>query len=269
VQDSYNIVPVTLAVLLHVIVFGSMFVAFDIKRETAPPILAIKATLVASETAVPPPVVRQPEPEPEPEPVRPDPNEEARQQAEAEKLREDARVERERLQKIEEDKRAAERKSAEDKARREREAEEARERRRKELEEQRQRDIERQREENRLEEERLANDSRNALIAAEAAQIEAQNSTEAQIYQTMIKQKVTRNWARPGTAQDDLSCAVAVTQVPGGEVLSAKVIDSQCNGDAFVKRSVEAAVMRASPLPQPDNPLLFLRNFTITFTYND
>ena len=68
-QDTYNIIPMTLAGLLHVLVFGSMFVAFDLNREAAPPMeLAIRATLVTEEATAPPPPVRQPEPKPEPKP---------------------------------------------------------------------------------------------------------------------------------------------------------------------------------------------------------
>jgi len=255
VQDSYNIIPVTLAVLLHAIVFGSLFVAFDLSREAAPPMpLLITATLVSEDTVAPP--VREPEPEPEPEPEieQPDPEELARSREEEQKRLDDARREQDRLDDIK-------RKEAE------RKAEEARERRRKELEEQRLADIAQQRQDNLLEQQRIEREAREAMIAAEDAQMEAQNSTEAQVYQAQIIQKVRRNWARPGTARDDLECVVAVEQVSGGVVVSARVIE--CNGDEIVRRSVENAVHKASPLPQPSNQLLFLRRFQITFTIDD
>ena len=268
VQDSYNIIPVTLAVLLHALVFGSLFVAFDLPRTAAPPMpLAIRARLVTEDSVTAPPVVQQPEPEPEPEPVQPDLDEEGRKQAEEEKRQEDARLEKERLAQIERDRKEAERKAAEDKARREREAEAERERIRKRLEEERLRDIEQQRQDNILEEERLLRASQESIYAADAAEIELQNSSEAQVYQALITQRVRRNWSRPGTAPDDLECIVTVEQVPGGVVVSARVIE--CNGDDIVQRSVVAAVYRASPLPQPSNPLLFLRTFQITFTRDD
>jgi colicin import membrane protein len=267
-QDSYNIIPVTLAVLLHGTIFGSLFVAFDLSRSAAPPMpLAIRATLVTEDSLAAPPVVQQPEPEPEPEPVQPDPDEEARKRAEADKRRADALTEQQRLDDIR--RKEAERKTAEDKARREREAEAEQERIRQELERQRLADIEQQRQDNRLEEERLQRVAQDEIYAADAAELEAQNSTAAQVYQALIIQKVRRNWARPATAPDDLECVVSVRQVPGGEVVSAQVIRSQCNGNEIVQRSVEAAVHRASPLPQPSNPLLFLRTFHITFTIDD
>ncbi len=116
---------------------------------------------------------------------------------------------------------------------------------------------------------RWISDLENAVFAScyEEDLQAAQNSSEAQVYQNMITQRVRRNWARPGTARDDLKCIVSVQQVPGGTVVSARVIE--CNGDDIVRRSVEAAVYRASPLPQPSNPLLFLRTFQITFTIED
>ncbi|HEX2139741.1 MAG TPA: cell envelope integrity protein TolA, partial [Woeseiaceae bacterium] len=63
---------------------------------------------------------------------------------------------------------------------------------------------------------------------------------------------------RPG-----LECVINVRQVPGGEVISANI--ERCNGDAAVQRSIEAAVFKASPLPEPSNPALFERNLRITF----
>jgi colicin import membrane protein len=54
-----------------------------------------------------------------------------------------------------------------------------------------------------------------------------------------------------------------VTQVPGGEVTGVQV--GSCNGDAAVRDSIEAAVYRASPLPEPPNPDLFDRNLVFNF----
>jgi colicin import membrane protein len=55
--------------------------------------------------------------------------------------------------------------------------------------------------------------------------------------------------------------------VPGGEVTNARVL--QCNGDSAVRQSIENAVYRASPLPDPPDPSLFHRVFVIEFTPND
>jgi colicin import membrane protein len=62
-------------------------------------------------------------------------------------------------------------------------------------------------------------------------------------------------------------CKIEVTQVRGGEVTKAKVTD--CNGDAAVRQSIENAVYRASPLPEPTNPALFQRTITLVFKPNE
>jgi colicin import membrane protein len=54
-----------------------------------------------------------------------------------------------------------------------------------------------------------------------------------------------------------------VTQVPGGEVVGVKI--GECNGDEVVRQSIEAAVYRASPLPEPPDPALFERNLKLEF----
>jgi colicin import membrane protein len=42
-------------------------------------------------------------------------------------------------------------------------------------------------------------------------------------------------------------------------------VDSCSINDAALRESVEAAVLRASPLPPPPNPALFERNLELTF----
>jgi colicin import membrane protein len=56
---------------------------------------------------------------------------------------------------------------------------------------------------------------------------------------------------------------VNVTQTPTGTVLSVKV--GKCNGDDAVRQSIEAAVLRASPLPPAPDPRVFERNVTLLF----
>ena len=82
-----------------------------------------------------------------------------------------------------------------------------------------------------------------------------------------IQARIQRAWIRPPGARPGLDCTVAVTQVPGGEVVGVRVLS--CNGDATVKESVEAAVYRASPLPPPPDEALFEKNLEIRFKPND
>ena len=91
----------------------------------------------------------------------------------------------------------------------------------------------------------------------------AMNSTEMAAYQFALQQKVLRNWARPSSAQAGLDCLVQVRQSATGDVISARVVS--CNGDSAVERSIEAAVYKASPLPLPENGLLFDPNIRFRF----
>jgi colicin import membrane protein len=86
-------------------------------------------------------------------------------------------------------------------------------------------------------------------------------------YAEIIRQKVERNWIRPGSARPGLECVVLVRQVPGGEVVDVRI--TECNGDAAVLRSIEAAVLRASPLPAPPDPALFDRSLRFEFRPRD
>ena len=102
-----------------------------------------------------------------------------------------------------------------------------------------------------------------SAVNEEAERMEAMNSTEMAAYQFALQQKVLRNWARPASAQPGLDCLVQVRQSATGEVISARVVS--CNGDAAVERSIEAAVYKASPLPLPENRLLFDPNLRFRF----
>ncbi|MDX1508775.1 MAG: cell envelope integrity protein TolA, partial [Woeseiaceae bacterium] len=180
----------------------------------------------------------------------------------------DLKAEQERQAQIERQRREdAERKAREEAERKAREEAE-REARLAEMERQRQEEIERQRRENAEEERRAMEAQRLAMLEAEQKAMELANSTEMQVYQTMLRQKIKRQWARPGTTPDNLSCVVVVQQRTGGVIWDARI--SECNtNDPIVRRSILAAVNRSSPLPQPKNPLLFLSTFEIEFTHND
>jgi colicin import membrane protein len=67
--------------------------------------------------------------------------------------------------------------------------------------------------------------------------------------------------------RNGLDCTLTVTQVPGGQITDVKL--GSCNGDAAVQQSIEDAAYRASPLPPPPDPALFVRELTIHFTHSD
>lgn len=269
-RDSHNIIPATMAVVLHTLVFGSLFVSFEfIQQKTPITPLAITATLVVEDELAPPPppVQRMPEPEvvrqPEPEIVEPDPAEEERARLEEqERLREEQR-ERERISREQERERQEQAElEAERKAREEAELV----RKRREQEEIRQRQVEEQRrrnEELRQQEEVMVAQAQQDQVNEEAERLAAQNSTEAQRYHASLRLRIQGFWSAPATAPDDLSCVATIRQQTNGVVLNVRV--KSCNGDQFVERKIEAAVMLASPLPRPENPLHFVGEFDVIF----
>ena len=100
-------------------------------------------------------------------------------------------------------------------------------------------------------------------LAAEASRLAAISAGKLQQYVAAIANRVERNWVRPASARPGIACEVLVSQIPGGEIVNVRVV--QCNGDAAVVRSIEAAVYRSSPLPPPPDPSLFERNLRFTF----
>ena len=82
-------------------------------------------------------------------------------------------------------------------------------------------------------------------------------------YIAQIKDKIERNWLRPPGAALGLKCIVRVSQIPGGEVVEAKILTG--SGNIAFDRSVEEAVLRSSPLPAPKDQSLFDRHIVITF----
>jgi colicin import membrane protein len=103
-----------------------------------------------------------------------------------------------------------------------------------------------------------------AQLAEEAEQRRALSELEKFI--PYIQQKVQSNWIRPPGSPPGLVCVVNVRLIPGGEVVSAKVV--QGSGDPLFDRSVESAVLKASPLPLPNDATLFRHFREINFKFN-
>jgi len=283
-----NPVSLLLATLLHLAVFAGFLLGLNwqTSRPVATP-LVIKASLTTIPDVVtaprepvrepdPEPVEPEEQPEPIPEPVEtepppPDPAIEERRRLEAEKREQDRLREERRLEEIRQREEEAERQKAAEEARRRAEEEAERKRReeaeleerRRQAELERQREIERQRAENERRRREEEAEMLAAAIAAEEERTAARNSDEMTAYLFALQQKVVRNWSPPPSATEGLDCEVRVRQTQQGEVIDARVIS--CNGDAAVERSIEAAVRRASPLPVPQNSLLF--ESTVIFAF--
>lgn len=261
-RNGNNFVPISMAVVLHVVLLSSMIVAFDFARPAPFTPMAIQATLVTEIPEAPPPVVeKQPEPEPEPEPVieepepEPDNSEELRKQAEEKKRIQDALIEKDRLEKMRQQEEADRKRKEREEAQRKKDEEARQERERQEIERKRQEDIQRQRDENERLRKELEAEQRAEEIEDEERRLASNNSPAMAAYQFAIAQKIRRNWSVPASARPDTLCVVNVRQLAGGEIVGVNIIS--CNGDDAVKRSVEAAIHRSSPLPEPSDPDLF------------
>jgi colicin import membrane protein len=116
---------------------------------------------------------------------------------------------------------------------------------------------------------------------AAARQREAEQALQAQLaeeeslaratsalseYIPYIQEKVQNSWLRPAGSPRGLRCVIRVKLIPGGEVVSAKVIQS--SGDPLFDRSVETAVLKASPLPLPADPALAKHFREINFIFD-
>lgn len=111
---------------------------------------------------------------------------------------------------------------------------------------------------------RKAESDLQAQLATEQQQARAQSALSQ--YIPYIQDKVNRNWIRPPGSPEGLVCVVKVRLIPGGEVVGASVIQS--SGDPVFDRSVESAVLKASPLPLPTDPELFNHFREINFKFN-
>jgi colicin import membrane protein len=284
---------VVLSVLLHTgIVAAAVYGWFSWKHRPPPPTtLAIAATVVDERAlknlpAAPEPKPAEPAPEPEPEPEeqgppKPDP-------AELERQKEEERLAQE---KLEQEKKEAEKKE-EERLDAEKKEQERVENEKKEAEKQaaaeaaaRKAAAEKAAAEKKAAEKKKADEAAAAKKAAEEKarqaseaelrrRLEAEergnalrNSDEANRWHASIVAKVQRAWIKPPSAQPGVTCIVSVSQVlgpQGGEVTGVRVTSCSIDDDAL-RRSVENAVLAASPLPPPPDPALFERNLELTF----
>ena len=254
--------------LLVIVLIGGLSLPHDPPRTE----LAIKATVVESPTNRRPRTSAEPRPEPRPEP-RVEPKPEPKTEAPPPRPKPDPALEQQKAeqQRLEKERAAAvakreqaqrEKQQADQAAEKQRQEKAAAERAKAEAEKQKA-----AREKAEAERQQAAKESAarefDRQLEEEERLLAAANSGALADYVAVIRQKVERNWVRPPGAKPGLECEVLVTQIPGGEVSGVQM--GRCNADEAVRRSIEAAVLRASPLPPPDDPTLFERNLRFTF----
>ena len=263
-----------LPVLLSVLVHGSILAALGWgwwtyrKPTQSPHTLAIQGTVVTAvapkpapvaPAVAPAPIVAAPVETPPPAPA-PDP---ARLQAEQQAAAAKAAQERQAVAQ-----RAEEQASAEREARKRAEAE-ALQTQAAKLEADRQAKAEAERQAKAAADKRAAAEKQllqneiNDQLAAEKRLDAARANGQQDQYKAMIKSHVERQWIKPPGIPAQMSCDVDVRQVPGGEVTSVQF--GSCSANAVVRQSIEEAIYRASPLPAPPSPELFVPVVTLSF----
>lgn len=178
-------------------------------------------------------------------------------------LEQQAQEEAQRLQRLREQQQR-EQQAELDKIRQQREAAE----RQRRIEEERLKQLEDRREQQNAQN-RPGNADREQPATQNAAEVGNRGTDDSLLgrYNVAITQAIYRNWLRPETTQAGLRCRIVVTQIPGGEVISV-AFSNPCNADELTRRSIEAAVMKANPLPFEGFQSVFQRQFPVNFTYD-
>lgn len=235
------------------------------------------------EEVSPPPPQPLPEPTPQdaPTPPQPRPQERVPEPApvDQEEVRRDAERERARVAREQEEKRRQEQIDLT-------------ERQRQEEADQKRRQAQQQLDRIRAERERIARETRQSeqrleQIANRQAQQASQQATQpgpsttpstpgnqgaddglAARYAAAIQEAIARNWTRPDNVPLGQRCRLYITQIVGGEVISVE-FDPSCPYDAVGRRSVEAAVRKAEPLPYAGFERVFNRRLNLNFAAQD
>ncbi|TCZ80584.1 hypothetical protein EYQ95_24525 [Lysobacter sp. N42] len=83
-------------------------------------------------------------------------------------------------------------------------------------------------------------------------------------YAAALQEAIRAKWTRPESIPAGALCRLVIRQLPGGEVVDAQV-SSPCVYDEQGRRSVEAAVLKAQPLPYAGFESVFQRTLILNF----
>ena len=255
-------VSLTLSILLHAIVIGLLAYGFVTlrSRPTPHPQPAIEATVVDDRR-----IAEEAQREEQEEKERTRQAQEERDQAE--QARREREEEQQRLEDLKQQRESEEKLAQEREQQRQQEEQEAK-RKADDVKRQQQAKAAADKKRKDLEAQRKASEAElKQRLAEEERRSAAEDSGQLAQYVAQIQARIQRAWIRPPSAREGLRCIVNVTQVPGGEVVGVKI--GECNGDEAVRQSIEAAVYRASPLPEPSDPALFERNLKLEFKPGD
>ena len=105
------------------------------------------------------------------------------------------------------------------------------------------------------------------LLAKQQAEQAAKGRLDA--YSRLVSDKIKRYIVLPPSIQGNPEAVFAVVQIPGGEILDAKL--KRSSGNPAYDAAVERAIRRAQPLPPPPDPARFgdVRELELKFRPKD
>ncbi|GAB6196549.1 TonB C-terminal domain-containing protein [Lysobacter xanthus] len=83
-------------------------------------------------------------------------------------------------------------------------------------------------------------------------------------YASALQEAIRAKWVRPDNIPSGARCSLVIRQLPGGEVMDVSV-SSPCVYDEAGRRSIEAAVLKAQPLPYAGFEKVFKRELRLNF----
>lgn len=108
-------------------------------------------------------------------------------------------------------------------------------------------------------------------VRADAGEPAGNNGVDAGLaarYAAALQAAIVAKWTRPDSIPAGAVCRLVIRQLPGGEVMDVEV-SSPCAYDEQGRRSIEAAVLKAQPLPYQSFEAVFQRNLTLNFRAED
>lgn len=269
-QSGSYILPIFFATLLHLLAISLLF--FQWQKETKPmEIVAEQPKFIEAQVIeIENPAVIEREKQRQEAIAKAARDKAAREKAAREKKRQDELKRQEAIRKKAEQERIAKEAKAKEQALKKQEAE----RLAKQQEEAKKAAAEKALKEKQAAEQKAAEEALLKQLAEEQkqeeerrAQEQAQRQQEQQQrmaklsaeYQDIIRAKVASAWTYPPSVTPDMEVTVQLSMVPTGEVISVKV--TQSSGNDALDRSVEQAIIKASPLPVPDDIRTFESNF--------
>lgn len=87
-------------------------------------------------------------------------------------------------------------------------------------------------------------------------------------YAAALQAAILAKWTRPDTVPIGAACRLSIRQLPGGQVMGVEVT-SPCAYDEQGRRSIEAAVLKAQPLPYAGFEAVFSRTLNLNFRAED